>query len=210
MNLTENVSCKFTRKGSVKMKVPINLKSFKKVLRNFNHFSNGFLEGEIELDLPDQKQVDWNQTDNTQVDFIKNKPTIITTDDFMKELWSGEHKINDGVLEIPDFFNYRFFNLVYSSPNIMDSVILPTRWYDGSGGANFSYGSQNLNDTTGNGLTIFEGRILIQKKDPLGTAEFLVNTEYAVDKPNNSTTFSRQENMNIICIRNIIGISKIN
>lgn len=36
------------------MKVPINLKSFKKVLRNFNHFSNGFLEGEIELDLPDQ------------------------------------------------------------------------------------------------------------------------------------------------------------
>ena len=40
--------------------------------------------GNIEITIPQQVQSDWNQTDNTAVDYIKNKPTIPDTSNFVQ------------------------------------------------------------------------------------------------------------------------------
>lgn len=44
------------------------------IIETVNNVS-GILHGEIE-NIPEQQQADWDQTDNTQVDYIKNKPDL--------------------------------------------------------------------------------------------------------------------------------------
>jgi hypothetical protein len=44
------------------------------IIETVNNVS-GILHGEIE-NIPEQQQADWNQTDDTQVDYIKNKPDL--------------------------------------------------------------------------------------------------------------------------------------
>lgn len=40
-------------------------------------------DGNVQIDIPSQIQVDWNQTDDTAVDYIKNKPADPTVEDAM-------------------------------------------------------------------------------------------------------------------------------
>ena len=39
----------------------------------------------------DLKQSDWNQTDTTKIDYIKNKPSIVSEDEFLS--WLNEAKV---------------------------------------------------------------------------------------------------------------------
>ena len=50
---------------------------------------------EIEISIATQKQSDWNQTDSTQVDFIKNKPTVYNKQEVDDKLITKQDIIDD-------------------------------------------------------------------------------------------------------------------
>ena len=51
---------------------------------NIKTINNESILGAGNISLPTQQQSDWNQTDNTAVDYIKNKPTIPDTSNFVQ------------------------------------------------------------------------------------------------------------------------------
>lgn len=75
---------------------------------------------DIDKPIPDEQiQADWNQSDNTQKDFIKNKPTIPTIPTIPSKLSDLSNDTNFITKNVNDLVNYYLKEEVYSKREVV-------------------------------------------------------------------------------------------